>query len=77
MNGEFLDGIDFELYGGITIGMSTADFESKYYATQFTGENTISGGIEYSHFESSNRIYLTFKDGKLVNVNFFKHILNK
>ena len=77
MNGEFLDGIDFELSGGITIGMSTADFESKSYANQFTSENAISGGIEYSHFESSNRIYLTFKDGKLVNVNFSKHTLNK
>lgn len=77
MNGEFLDGIDFELSGGITIGMSTADFESKSYANQFTSENAISGGMEYSHFESSNRIYLTFKDGKLVNVNFSKHTLNK
>lgn len=77
MNGKFLDGIDFELSGGITIGMSTADFESKSYASQFTSKNAISGGIEYSHFEPSDSIYLTFEDGKLVNVNFSKHTLNK
>lgn len=77
MNGKFLDGIDFELSGGITIGMSTADFESKSYASQFTSKNAISGGIEYSHFEPSDSIYLTFEDGKLVDVNFSKHTLNK
>lgn len=76
MNSEFLDGIDFELSGGITFGMSVEDFESKPYANQFTSEDAISGGTEYSHFESSNRIYLTFKDGTLVNVNFSKHTLN-
>ena len=77
LNGEFLDGVDFELSGGITFGMSTTDFESKSFASQFTSENAITGGTEYSHFEASNRIYLTFKDGKLVSANFSKHTLNK
>ena len=57
--------------------MSTTDFESKSFASQFTSENAITGGTEYSHFEASNRIYLTFKDGKLVSANFSKHTLNK
>lgn len=77
MNSEFLDDIDFELSGGITFGMSLTDFESKSYANEFTSEKSISGGIEYSHFETSNRIYLTFKNGKLVNMNFSRHTLNK
>lgn len=77
MNGDFLDGIDFELSGGITFGMSTADFESTSFASQFTSENAITGGTEYSHFEASNRVYLTFKDGKLVSANFSKHTLTK
>lgn len=77
LNDEFLDGVDFELSGGISFGMSETDFKSKSFANQFTSETAIAGGIEYSHFEASNRIYLTFKDGKLVSANFSKHTLNK
>ena len=77
LNSEFLDGVDFELSGGITFGMSTNDFESKPFASQFTVENAIAGGTEYSHFETSHRIYLTFKDDELVSANFSRHTLNK
>lgn len=77
LNGEFLDGIDFELSGGVSFGMSETDFKSKSFADQFSSETAITGGTEYSHFEASNRVYLTFKDGKLVSANFSKHTLNK
>lgn len=77
VNGEFADKIDFELSGGIVFGMSSNEFEAKPYASQFTSEDAITGGKEYSHFEATNRVYLTFKEGKLVNANFSRHTLTK
>ena len=77
LNSEFLDDVDFELSGGITFGMSTNDFESKPFASQFTVGNAIAGGTEYSHFEPSQRIYLTFENDKLVSANFSRYTLNK
>lgn len=76
VNNEFAKKIDFELSGGIVFDMLNKDFEAKSYASEFTTENAITGGTEYSHFEATNRVYLTFKDGKLVNANFSKHTLN-
>lgn len=77
LNNKLLESTDFELSGGITFGMSLSDFEAKSFASQFTSENAITGGTEYSHFEASNQIYLTFKETKLVSVNLSKHTLNK
>lgn len=77
VNSEFADKIDFELPGGIVFGMSLKEFEAKSYASQFTSEDAITGGKEYSHFEATNCVYLTFKDDKLVNANFSRHTLNK
>lgn len=77
LNNNLLERIDFELSGGITFGMSINDFKSKSFANQFTSGDAITGGIEYSHFEASNQIYLTFKEDKLVSANFSKHTLNK
>lgn len=76
MNCELLDGVDFELSGGISFGMSELDFKSKSYISQFSSENAIIGGTEYSHFEPSNRIYITFKDEKVISINFYNNMIN-
>lgn len=77
IDSTFLEDIDFELSGGITIGMSISDFEAKSFASEFTTGTAVLGDIEYSYFHPSNRIYLTFKDDVLISTNFLKNTLNK
>ena len=70
-------GVDFELSGGIKPGVSVDAFKAANDMSKFTEESLSTGGTEYSHFEPSNRAYLTFKEGKLVEVSAQKYTLNK
>lgn len=78
MDSEFLNGLDFELSGGITFDMSLSDFESKPFFNQFTSGSAMFGDIQYSYFEAG-RSYstFTFEDDKLVSMSFEKFSLDK
>lgn len=77
LNSKWLDGLDFELSGGITFGMSFSDFESKPFFNQFTSGSAVLGDIQYSYNEPSNHATFTFTDDKLVAVNFAQSKLDK
>lgn len=71
-------GVDFELSGGIKPGVSVNEFKAANDISKFTEEALSTGGTEYSHFEPSNRVYLTFKEDKLVEISAKKiHLRTK
>lgn len=71
------ESIDFKLSGGITFGMSFSDFCNSVDISMFSVEDSIfKGAIDYSYFEPSNRIYVTFYNDKLVGLSFEKNKFN-